>query len=146
MPYLYSVWNNIHNYIYVVGYLTCITVFVQLVLPFTQSNEKENNAPTEHYQHHCSTHDGHNCGDSGVLKRAGSSSLLCGCTVQAVWRVELRDCQSTWTWFNDVGASINSIWILSSLAKRLERLAFKDARFTAFGDSNDAESLALKMT
>ena len=38
------------------------------------------------------------------------------------------------------------IWILSSFAKRLVRLAFKDARFTAFGDSNDAESLALKMT
>ena len=37
------------------------------------------------------------------------------------------------------------IWLLTSFAKRLDRLAFKDARFTVYRDSNDAESLALKM-
>ena len=39
------------------------------------------------------------------------------------------------------------IWVfLFCLAKKLDRLAFKDIRSIASDESNDAESLALKMT
>ena len=89
---------------FVLLYVLCI------YLHFSQSNDKESNAPTEHQYQHCSTHDGHNSGDcSVVLRRGGNSSLrLCSghhslvlkvkCVIEAVWRVEMWNCQSTGTW------------------------------------------------
>ena len=79
-------------------------------LRLPQFNNKKNNAPAKHHQHQGNTHDGHYCSDSVVLRRGvnSSASLLCGGTVQAVWGVELRDCQFTWIWSNEVFGSINS--------------------------------------
>ena len=80
-------------------------VLYSLYLHFPLSHDKESNTSTEHHYHHCSTHGGHNCDDSVVLTRGGNGSL-CGCTVlrvmcviEAVVKVEVWDCQSTWTWF-----------------------------------------------